>query len=80
MWHCTTQLLRKLCLLLQISATTLNAPDPNVIEQGHAWKFMIHGVLLTGGGLLCLKQCLDGFYGSQNMYMNTRTQGFPLEL
>lgn len=32
---------------------------------------MIHGALLAWGGLLCLKQCLDGLYDSKNIHMNT---------
>lgn len=41
---------------------------------GYRWR-----VLLARRGLFCLKQWLDGFYGSKNVYMNTRVQCFPLE-
>lgn len=36
-------------------------------------------MLLARGGLLCLEQCLGGFYGSKNIDMNTRTRGFLLK-
>lgn len=36
-------------------------------------------MLLAWGGFLCLKQYLGWFYGSKNIFMNTRTKAFPLE-
>lgn len=38
-------------------------------NMGHVYKITIYGWFQ--GGLLCLKQCFDGVYGSKNIRLNT---------
>lgn len=40
---------------------------------------MTHGVLLARGGELCLKQCMGGFYGSENIRHGYQELDFPLQ-
>lgn len=48
-------------------------------SRGCVLKVMIHEVLLPWGSSVCLKQCLGWFCESNYIYMNTRSQCFPLQ-
>lgn len=60
----------------KVWAWNQNSPDPDLsVRDGSQSR-----VLSTWVHLLCLNQCLRGFYGSENLHMNSKTQRFPPEL
>lgn len=71
------------------SSTLLTTPahSDGVGTWTSSWPDDIHGILINGchqgvlltwQGLICQKQCLGSFYRSENIYIDTRTQGSPI--
>lgn len=58
----------------RVSTWFQNAPDPSLIGFHGICRETYNLVLSAWGGLLCLERCLGGFYGSENIHMNTGTR------